>query len=67
MFHIAQFYKRNGIGWRDQHSGLFRIGDCDHYVYSFANPEVTESFQKIFGGKLTIASPTPRGPYGFSR
>lgn len=47
MFHIAQFYKRNGIGWRDQHSGLFRIGDCDHYVYSFANPEVTESFQKI--------------------
>jgi hypothetical protein len=67
-WNIAAFYKEVGVGFREQHSRLFRIGDHDNYVYSFTDPQHASTFHGLFGGKLKIASPQPRSdPYDFGR
>jgi hypothetical protein len=64
---IALFYSQVGIGFRDQHARLRRLGDHDNYVYSFKDPQHASTFQALFGGQLKIASPKlPSDPYDFS-
>jgi hypothetical protein len=59
---IALFYSQVGIGFREQHTSLRRLGDHDNYVYSFKDPQHATMFQVLFGGQLTIAKPKAHGP-----